>query len=169
MSAVRPKNKIPAAVGTGVTLPAEMRSPHRGVLPGILCHALRWTAGGARYSLLEILCRGYTHWSMAVLAAVLCVPLDLTNNYLPWDWPLWLQAGIGGLIITAAELVAGLVLNVWLGLSIWDYTGQWGNLWGQICPRFTVLWCMLAGAVIILFDWLDYLTGDGKRPRYKIL
>ena len=68
---------------------------------------------------------------------------------------------------TAAELAAGLVLNVWLGLGIWDYSGLFGNLWGQICPQFWALWCLLAGPVIVAFDWLDYLSGAGDRPSYK--
>ena len=74
---------------------------------------------------------------------------------------------LGGTAITAAELAAGLVLNVWLGLGIWDYSGLFGNLWGQICPQFWALWCLLAGPVIVAFDWLDYLSGAGDRPSYK--
>ena len=135
----------------------------------VLNHILRWIAGGAVYGLLEILWRGHTHWTMVLLAAVLCIPLDLANNRIPWDTPLWIQAILGGLTITAAELLAGLVLNVWLGLGVWDYSQQWGNLWGQICPQFTTLWCLLAGAVIVLFDWMDYWIGAGERPRYKII
>lgn len=132
-------------------------------------HILRWIAGGALYGLLEILWRGHTHWTMVLLAAVLCIPLDLANNYLPWEWPLWLQSVLGGLTVTVAELVAGLVLNIWLGLGIWDYTAQWGNLWGQICPAYTALWCLLAGAMIVLFDYMDYWLGGGERPHYILI
>ena len=75
-----------------------------------------------------------------------------------------LRAVLGGLAITAGELLAGLVLNVWLGLGIWDYAGQWGSLWGQVCPLYTLLWCLLAGPVIVGFDWLDYWLCGGERP-----
>ena len=135
----------------------------------VLDHILRWIAGGAVYGLLEILWRGHTHWSMILLAAVLCIPLDLCNNYLPWEWPLWIQAVLGGLTITAAELLAGLALNIWLGLGVWDYSRMPGNLWGQICPQFSALWCLLAGTVIVLFDWMDYWIGGGERPRYRLI
>lgn len=135
----------------------------------VLDHVLRWCAGGLLYGLLEIMHHGYTHWSMILLAAILCIPLDLANNRIPWDVPLVLQAIIGGLTIAAAELAAGLVLNVWLGLHVWDYSGQWGNLWGQICPEYTALWCLLAGVVIVLFDWMDYWTGNGPRPYYRLI
>lgn len=132
----------------------------------VALHILRWAAGGLLYGLLEILHHGYTHWSMILLAGILCVPLDLANDCIPWEMPLVLQAFIGGLVITAAELAAGLVLNAWMGLGIWDYSGIWGNLWGQICPEFATLWCLLAGMAIVLFDWIDYWTGGGERPHY---
>ena len=56
------------------------------------------------------------------------MPLDVANERFPWELPLIVQAVLSGLAITAGELAAGLVLNVWLGLGVWDYTGQWGNL-----------------------------------------
>ena len=74
---------------------------------------------------LEFLLPGF-HWTMMLLAA-LCILLDAANEHMPWALLLIVQAILGGLTITAGELLAGLVLNVWLGLDIWDYTGRWGN------------------------------------------
>lgn len=133
----------------------------------LFLRVLRWSAGGVLYGYIEILWRGYTSWTMMVLAAVLCIPLDLANNHCPWERPLWLQALIGGMTVTAAELVAGLILNVWLGLNIWDYSALPGNLWGQICLQYAAAWVLLAGVGIVLFDWLDYWTGNGDRPHYR--
>ena len=84
-----------------------------------------------------------------------------------WDTPIWMQAILGGLAITAAELGAGIILNCWLGLGIWDYSG-WGNLWGQICPKWALIWCFVAGIGIVLFDWLRWLLwpGEERRPKY---
>lgn len=132
-------------------------------------HLLRWMLGGVLYGVLEVLWRGHTHCSMILLAALLCIPLDVANEHMPWALPLWIQAIIGGLCITVAELAAGLILNVWLGLSIWDYSGLWGNLWGQVCPRFAALWCLLAGPVIVAFDWLDHWLCGGERPNYRLI
>jgi len=130
-------------------------------------HLLRWIAGGLAYMALEMLWRGHTHWTMGLLAAVLCIPLDIANELMPWELPLWQQAIIGGLTVTAAELAAGLILNVWLGLDIWDYSSLPFNFMGQICPQFTALWCLLCLAVIPMFDWLDYWLCGGARPRYS--
>lgn len=135
----------------------------------LLNHVLRWACGGLLYGLLEVLWRGYTHWTMLVLAWALCIPLDIANEHLPWDWPLWLQALVGGTVITAAELASGLILNVWLGLNVWNYSPLPGNLWGQICPQFWLLWCLLSAPVILLFDWLCYWLDGGARPTYRLI
>ena len=46
---------------------------------------------------------------------------------------------------------------------------MWGNLGGQICPLYTLLWCLLAGPVIVGFDWLDCWLCGGERPRYRLI
>lgn len=131
-------------------------------------HLVRWLCGGMLYGLLEIVWRGYTHWTMMLLAAMLCIPLDLANECFPWEFSLWTQAISGGLAITAGELLAGLVLNIWLELDIWDYSKLWGNFLGQICPLYAGLWCLLAGPVIVAFDWLDYWLCGGEKPHYRL-
>ena len=81
-----------------------------------------WTFGGALYFLIEVawkLLTGHPEdisWTMLVLAAIVCIPLDLANERIPWCMPIWQQAIWGGLCITGAELVAGLIFNVWLGM-----------------------------------------------------
>ena len=50
------------------------------------------------------------------------------------------QAVIGALIVLAVEFVSGCILNLWLGLGVWDYSNQPGNVLGQICPAFGLLW-----------------------------
>ena len=132
-------------------------------------HLPRWMLGGLLYGALETCWRGYTHWTMVLLAAALCIPLDLANERMSWALPLCLQALLGGLAITAGELAAGLVLNVWLELGIWDYSDLPLNLWGQICLQYSALWCVLAGPAIVVFDWMDYFFCDGKRPYYQLI
>ena len=96
--------------------------------------------GGAIYAVIELIWRGHTHWTMALLGGLLFVLIGAINEYIPWRIPLWRQGVIGALIVTWAELVAGLVLNVWLRLGIWDYSYLPGNFMGQICPQFTAGW-----------------------------
>ena len=46
---------------------------------------------------------------------------------------IWKQMLICSIIITAVEFTSGLILNVWLGLGIWDYSNMPFNILGQIC------------------------------------
>lgn len=133
-----------------------------------------WTFGGAVYFLCEVIYKlaagrpGAVSWTMLILAAIVCIPLDRANEAMGWETPFWAQAILGGLAITAAELGAGILLNCWLGLGVWDYSEQWGNLWGQICPLWSAIWCAVAGIGIVLFDWLRWVLwpGEERRPSY---
>lgn len=137
----------------------------------VLC-ALLWTWTGTVYFFLEVAwktLRGHPEaisWTMLALATVLAIPLERCGAELPWDCPLWLQALACGAAITAAELASGLVLNIWLGLEIWNYSHLPGNLWGQICPQFSALWCLLSVPAIVILDWLRYAVEGGERPCY---
>lgn len=124
--------------------------------------------GGAAYSVIELLWRGRTHWTMAVLGGGLFVAIGLLNEVLSWRMSLALQAVLGALVVTGAELCAGVVLNLWLGLGIWDYSALPLNLWGQISLRYALLWIPLSAAAVVLDDWLRYWLWGEDRPYYTV-
>ena len=105
-------------------------------------------------------------WTMFALAIILAVPLERFGAELPWGMPLVGQACICAAAITALEFVTGLVLNVWLGLGVWDYSHLAGNILGQICPQFTLLWLVLSVVGIVILDWMRYAVEGGEKPRY---
>ena len=125
--------------------------------------------GAFIYAGLEILWRGYTHWTMAVLGGLLFLVIGSINSLLEWETPLWKQVLIGTVIITSAEFIAGLILNIWLGLGIWDYSQVPFNLLGQICPQFSLLWAFLSLVGIILDDYIRYWLWDEQKPKYKLI
>lgn len=133
---------------------------------------LLWTWGGTMYFLLEVLYKTWRgeperiSWTMLILAVILCIPVERCGTQLPWSCPLWLQALFCAALVTVTELAAGLILNVWLGLGVWDYSHLWGNLWGQICPQFFLVWWGLCVIFIPAFDWVRYSVEGGERPRY---
>ncbi len=47
-------------------------------------------------------------------------------------------------MITAAEFAAGCILNLGLGLAVWDYSDMPFQLLGQICLPYSILWAVLA-------------------------
>lgn len=107
-------------------------------------------------------------WTMFVVAIILAVPLERFGAELPWEMPLTCQAAICSVAITATEFVAGLILNVKMGLGIWDYSNLPGNIMGQICPQFFVLWFVLSIVGIVMLDWMRYSVEGGEKPYYKL-
>lgn len=133
---------------------------------------LLWSWGGTVYFLLEVAFKTITghperiSWTMLVVAILLTVPVERCGAQMPWSCPLWLQALCCAALVTAVELAAGLILNVWLGLDIWDYTDLPGNFLGQICPQYSAVWWALCLVFIPAFDWLRYAVEGIERPCY---
>jgi len=124
--------------------------------------------GGLLYNLLEMAWRGWTHWTMFALGGICFICLGAINEGIPWETPLWWQVAIGACVITAFEFLTGCVVNLWLGWGVWDYSGMPGNILGQICPQFIILWLPVALIGIILDDWLRYWLFAEERPHYKL-
>ena len=127
-----------------------------------------FAAGGLLYNLLELIYRGWTHWTMFFLGGFCFIALGAINEVIPWAMPLWQQVLIGACIITALEFVTGCIVNLWLGWGVWDYSGIPGNILGQVCPKFFGLWLLVALAGIILDDCLRYWWWDEEQPHYNI-
>lgn len=112
--------------------------------------------GAGAYGTMEVLFRGYTHWTMLITGGA-CV---LTMYYMQ-DWilnlPVVLGALAGALIITFYEFFVGLLVNLRLGWQVWDYSALPGNVLGQICPAFTAIWfcvCFLFFGAVRIFSYL---------------
>lgn len=124
--------------------------------------------GSIIYMSLEILWRGYTHWTMGVLGGICFIFLGLINELLSWETPLILQMLIGGIIITILEFITGCIVNLWLGWNVWDYSNLPLNLLGQICLPFSILWYFISAIGIIIDDYIRYIYFDEEYPRYKL-
>lgn len=136
---------------------------------------LLWFFGGTLYFLLEVAYKTaighpeHISWTMLVLSIVLTIPVERCGDGLPWECPLLLQALACAALVTAVELIAGLVLNVWLNMNVWDYSNLPVNLWGQICLSFSLTWVVLCLAFIPIFDWLRWAVEGKEKPRYFIV
>lgn len=126
------------------------------------------SVGGLLYVVLELVWRGRSHWTMLLLGGICFMALGLINEVLPWDMPMWKQILIGVAIVTALEFITGCIVNLWLGWNIWDYSGLSGNILGQICPQYCLMWLPVSLAGIVLDDWLRYWWWGEERPRYRI-
>lgn len=125
--------------------------------------------GGVIYFFIEILWRGYSFIEMFLLGGLCFISIGLIGeHYFAFKKSLLIQQGIACLIITSLELIFGLILNVWLGLSIWDYSKQMFNFMGQICLGYSILWFFLSLPAIIFYDYLNHWLFDGEKPIYNI-
>ena len=122
--------------------------------------------GGAIYVLIELVYRGYSHWTMFLLGGLCFVLIGGVNEYIPWEMPLWLQAGIGAVIITALEFICGCIVNLALGWNVWDYSNTPLNILGQICLPFAIIWFVIAHFGIVLDDYLRYWLFKEEKPHY---
>ncbi|NBH72955.1 hypothetical protein D3Z51_13150 [Clostridiaceae bacterium] len=128
-----------------------------------------FATGGLLYNLLEMAFRGWSHWTMFILGGICFICLGLINEIIPWEVPLWKQVLVGAGIITTLEFATGCIVNLWLGWQVWDYSQMPGNVLGQVCPQFFVLWVPVSLAGIVLDDYLRHWVFGEEKPHYKLL
>ncbi|MEA5083307.1 MAG: hypothetical protein VB018_04040 [Lachnospiraceae bacterium] len=133
-----------------------------------LKYAFLAAVGGWVYCFIEILWRGYTSPTMAIVGGICFILCGSINEFLEWDTALISQMFICSIIITAVEFIAGVLINIICGLSVWNYSQEPYNLYGQVCLLYTNLWFILSAAAIILDDYLRYWLFKEDKPKYKI-
>lgn len=67
------------------------------------------------------------------------------------------------LCMTVIEYIAGIVMLKTTNVRLWDYTNEWGNIQGIICPKFSLIWALLGAAYYFLvhpyiLDTLNWLS-----------
>lgn len=125
--------------------------------------------GGGIYYSVEVLWRGYSHWTMFILGGLCFVTVGLINNIISWNMKFELQCLIGSIIITLLELITGIIVNIILKWNIWDYSDLLFNIMGQICLPFSLIWFVLSGLIIVLDDFIRYKFFNERKPYYKSL
>ncbi len=104
--------------------------------------------GAFGYGLVEILFRGFTHWSMLITGGIvfcLFYKIYITNNL-----NLVMSCLVSMLIITLIELFVGFIVNIELRMHVWDYSNVALNLRGQICVPFSICWFFMGLPMVFL-------------------
>lgn len=52
--------------------------------------------------------------------------------------------------MTAIELIAGMWCLKVTKVRLWDYSNEWGNFQGVICPKFSLIWAVFGAAYYFL-------------------
>lgn len=130
-------------------------------------NAVLFAIGGTIYYMIELIWRGYSSLPMVLVGGLCFLFCGSINEFLGWDMLIWKQMFICAVGITAIEFLSGYILNIVLGLGIWDYSNMPFNIIGQICLPFTVAWYILSLLAIVLDDHLRYWIFGEEKPRYK--
>ena len=120
---------------------------------------------GLTYGLIEILWRGYTHPSMVIVGGICGLLIGLLNEK-NRKMNLLLQMVEGMVIVTVLEFVSGIILNLCLGLNVWDYSNMRFNLLGQVCPQFSIAWFFLSYFAIRIDDLLRKTISSEDKNHY---
>lgn len=67
------------------------------------------------------------------------------------------------LAMTIIEYIAGIISYKGFHVRLWDYSNEWGNIQGLICPKFSLFWGLLGVMYYYLvhpniLDALDWLS-----------
>ena len=103
--------------------------------------------GGVGYVSMELLWRGWSHGSMFLAGGTCFLLLGRLGKVKKIPLPLRGLAGAG--VITAVELITGLIFN--RNFEVWDYRGAPMNFLGQICLPFTLLWIPISIGAMVLY------------------
>ena len=109
--------------------------------------------GGTLYYMIEIIFRGYSHWSMFLLGGICFIFFAQQGLWTKWREPLWKQ----------------VIVNKVMGWNVWNYTDQPFHLMGQICFPFAVLFSGLCTFGIIISGYLLCYLYREIKPGFHIL
>ena len=132
----------------------------------IVKYLFLFTVMGTIYVVVELVWRGYSHYSMFILAGICGIEIGLINEILKWCIPIWMQSLIGAVISLTGEFIFGCIFNLWLGMRIWDYSDMPFNILGQVCLPFGIAWIFLSCIAIVLDDYLRFWFFKEEKPHY---
>ncbi len=99
--------------------------------------------GGSLYYGIELIYRGFSHWSMFLLGGVCMVYIGEQGERCRWSDALWKQLTRCTIFVAMGEFLTGLFVNKWMRWDVWDYSDQPFNFMGQICARFLFFFSIL--------------------------
>ncbi len=116
--------------------------------------------GGIAYVLIELLWRRRSHWSMFLVGGICFGWIGKIYTAFAQK-KLWIRCALSALVVTTVEFVSGCILNLQLGLSVWNYSQMPLNIGGQVCLLYSFFWSILSIPAAALYKLcLGFLT-DG--------
>lgn len=86
-------------------------------------------------------------FSLMTLYVFSWIPVNFVANPLLKKLILFALMAIA---VTALEYIAGLIFIKGMNIKLWDYSREWGNIRGIICPKFSLYWMILSAIYYFL-------------------
>lgn len=139
------------------------------VIYNIIKYPIIFIAGAIIYMAIEVMYRGFTHWSMGILGGLSLVLIGLIDEVSEKEIPLLVQAPIASMIITLLEYYTGCIVNIRLGWNIWDYSNLPWNVDGQVCLLFSLIWMVLGAVAVVIDNYMRYIFFDEPLKKTRLI
>ena len=134
------------------------------ILHSLYKYMLLFVLGGSLYYLIEILFRGYSHWTMLSAGGLIFLYAGHQNKICCRKTGFFRQTLAVWAFALCIEFFTGCIVNLHLGWNIWDYSALPMNLLGQVCLPFALLFFPLCAAALFLDFHLErWLFHEEKR------
>ena len=127
------------------------------------------TTGGCIYYAVEILFRGFSHWTMFLLGGICFLFFYMQGIATGWSEALWIQTLRATIFVVSMEFITGIIVNKYLAMNVWDYDNMPFHVFGQICLPFAVIFSGLCAMGIIMSGYIGYWFYGEEKPHYHIL
>lgn len=136
-------------------------------VPILFKYLFLFLIGGFTYFYIEIFYRGYSHFSMILCGGLAFIGCGMLNQIFPSKFSFLTQMILSCIIITILEFLTGYIVNIKLGLAVWDYSDMPYNLYGQICLAFSIIWLILSAVCIFMDDLIRWKIFDEEKMEYR--
>lgn len=104
-------------------------------------------------------------YGLGLCAMYLIVSLEKYSVIESVFWTRALLFLTGAVAMTVIEYIAGTVSLKVLNVRLWDYSNQWGNINGLICPKFSLAWAALVAVYYFaihpyILDAINWLSNN---------
>lgn len=118
---------------------------------------------------MEVIYRGYSHYSMFILGGICFLYAGIQNEFTDWEQSIIIQVLKVWIFVLISEFITGCIVNIWLDLNVWDYSNLPFNILGQSCLYYALLFILICIFAIILDDYVRYFFFKEEKPHYHII
>jgi len=118
------------------------------------------------YNVKYLSLMGVTSIWMGLIGGLSGLTIGLMNeiNFKGKNLPIWVQSVVGMTLVFIIEFISGYILNVKLGMNIWDYKNYPLNIMGQVTACYIPIWFLLNPLAMWIDDIIRYYLFNEKRP-----